>query len=84
LFYKISLLKVRIISRYEKTFIMTGVELPSPSMDPSERQLQLKQVAAGILAKLDPELSVPKLVYVKVVKTPRPSILEVECENVER
>jgi hypothetical protein len=63
---------------------MTGVELPSPSMDPAERQLQLKQVATGILNKLDPELSAHKLVYVRVVKTPRPSILEVECETVER
>jgi hypothetical protein len=75
---------MQILFRYEKTFIMTGVELPSPSMDPAERQLQLKQVAAGILAKLDPELSVHKLMYVRVVKTPRPSILEVECETVER
>jgi hypothetical protein len=63
---------------------MTGVELPSPSMDPAERQLQLKQVASGILAKLDLELSRHKLAYVRVVKTPRPSILEVECESVER
>jgi hypothetical protein len=63
---------------------MTGVELPSPSMDPAERQLQLKQVASGILKKLDPDLSTHKLVYVRVVKTPRPSILEVECETVER
>jgi hypothetical protein len=63
---------------------MTGIELPSPSMDPAERQLQLKQVASGILKKLDPDLSTHKLVYVRVVKTPRPSILEVECETVER
>jgi hypothetical protein len=63
---------------------MTGVTLPSPSTDISERQIQLKQVAAAVLAKFDPALSVHKLVYVRVVKTPKPSILEVECESVER
>jgi hypothetical protein len=63
---------------------MTGVTLPSPSTDISERQIQLKQVAAAVLAKLDPALSVHKLVYVCVMKTPKPSILEVECESVER
>jgi hypothetical protein len=63
---------------------MTGVDLPSPSMDLTERQLQLKQVASAFLAKLDPSRSVHKLMYVRVVKTPKPSILEVECETVER
>ncbi len=70
--------------RYEKTFIMTGVTLPSPSMDMAERQLQLKQTASAILLKLDPELSVHKIAYVRVVKTPKPSILEVECESADR
>jgi hypothetical protein len=69
--------------RYEKTFIMTGVTLPPPSMDRDERQLQLKQTASAILLKLDPALSIYKLAYVRVVKTPKPSILEVECETVE-
>jgi hypothetical protein len=63
---------------------MTGVTLPTPSVDRDERQLQLKQVVTEILVKLDPALSVHKLVYVRVVKTPKPSILEVECESVER
>jgi hypothetical protein len=63
---------------------MTGVTLPTPSVDAAERQLQLKQVATAILVKLDPALSAHKLVYVRVVKTPKPSILEVECESVER
>ncbi len=63
---------------------MTGVDLPSPSMDQAERQLQLKQVATSFLTKLDPALSVHKLAYVRVVKTPKPSILEVECETIER
>jgi hypothetical protein len=70
--------------RHENTFIMTGVTLPTPSVDRDERQLQLKQVVTEVLAKLDPALSVHKLVYVRVVKTPKPSILEVECESVER
>jgi hypothetical protein len=63
---------------------MTGVELPSPSMDMAERQLQLKQVATAFLTKLDPALASHNIAYVRVVKTPKPSILEVECETVER
>jgi hypothetical protein len=63
---------------------MTGVDLPSPSPDPDERQLQLKKTAESIIAKLDPALSVHKLVYVRVIKTPKPSILEVECETPDR
>ncbi len=63
---------------------MTGVELPSPSTDPEERQLQLKKTTESIIAKLDPALSAHKVVYVRVVKTPKPSILEVECESAER
>jgi hypothetical protein len=63
---------------------MTGVDLPAPSMDQTERQLQLKQVALAFLTKLDPSLANHNLVYVRVVKTPKPSILEVECESVER
>ncbi len=63
---------------------MTGVELPSPSMDMAERHLQLKQVIAAFLTKLDPNLTSHNIAYVRVVKTPKPSILEVECESVER
>ncbi len=70
--------------RAEKTFIMTGVELPSPSMDMAERQLQLKQVVNAFLTKLDPDLASHKIAYVRVVKTPKPSILEVECETTDR
>jgi hypothetical protein len=63
---------------------MTGVELPSPSMDMAECQLQLKQVVTAFLTKLDPELASHKISYVRVIKTPKPSILEVECETVDR
>ncbi len=69
---------------YEKTFILTGIELPSPSADRDERQAQLKKAVEGLLVKLDPELSVHKVTYVRVVKAPKPSILEVECVTVDR
>ncbi len=73
-----------VIFRYENTFIMTGVELPSPSADRDERQTQLKQLVQALVLKLDPALSVYKLNYVRVIKGPKPSILEVECQNAER
>jgi hypothetical protein len=60
------------------------VELPSPSADPLERQRQLKLTVSGILNKLDPALAVHVINYVRVVKSPKPSILEVECANAER
>ena len=60
------------------------MELPSPSTDLNERQKQLKQLAESIIVKLDPELAIHKVVYVRVVKAPKPSILEVECQSVER
>jgi hypothetical protein len=63
---------------------MTGVELPSPSADLNERQLQLKKLVESLLLKLDPALSEHKLNYVRVVKGPKPSILEVECANADR
>jgi hypothetical protein len=50
----------------------------------NERQKQLKQLAESIIVKLDPELAIHKVVYVRVVKAPKPSILEVECQSVER
>ncbi len=63
---------------------MTGVDLPSPSSDLEERQLQLKQTAKSLIVKLDPALAVHNITYVRVVKSPKPSILEVECETVDR
>ncbi len=63
---------------------MTGVTLPVPSPDLAERQVQLKEVVSKLLVKLDPELSSHKLVYVRVIKSPKPSILEVECETADR
>jgi hypothetical protein len=63
---------------------MTGVTLPVPSPDQTERQVQLKEAVTKVLLKLDPSLASHKLVYVRVVKSPKPSILEVECESVDR
>jgi hypothetical protein len=73
-----------LISRAEKTFILTGVDLPNPAADPLERQRLLKLTVTNILAKLDPALSAHAINYVRVVKSPKPSILEVECANAER
>jgi hypothetical protein len=63
---------------------MTGVTLPVPSPDQAERQVQLKEVVTKMLMKLDASLASHKLVYIRVVKSPKPSILEIECETVER
>jgi len=37
-----------------------------------------------LLTKLDLALSIYKIAYVRVVKSPKPSILEVECDTVDR
>jgi len=68
----------------EKTFILSGVDLPSPASDPAERQKQLKLTVTTILAKLDPALTSHEIMYVRVIKSPKPSILEVECTTSER
>jgi hypothetical protein len=70
--------------RAEKTFILSGVDLPSPAADPAERQRQLKSAVTTILTKLDPALAAYNLAYVRVVKSPKPSILEVECDTIDR
>jgi hypothetical protein len=62
---------------------MTGVPLPTPNADPTERQKQLLTLVRGYITKLDPELSHHELSYVRVIKGPAPSILEVECTKVE-
>jgi hypothetical protein len=70
--------------RYERTFILSRIDLPSPSSDFQERQLQLKKVIEGWITKLDPSRSVHKIAYVRVVKAPKPSIVEVDCTSVKR
>jgi hypothetical protein len=62
---------------------MTGAPLPTPNADPAERQKQLLTLVRGYITKLDPELSQHELCYVRVIKGPAPSILEVECTKVE-
>jgi hypothetical protein len=63
---------------------MTGVTLPVPSPDQTERQVQLKEAVTKVLLKLDTSLASHKLVYIRVVKSPKPSILEIECKSVDR
>jgi hypothetical protein len=46
--------------------------------------MQLKKVVETWLSKLDPALSIHKVVYVRVIKAPKPSIVEVQCETVDR
>jgi hypothetical protein len=70
--------------RCERTFILSGIELPSPPADFQERQLQLKKLVKTWIAKLDPALSIHKIAYVRVIKAPKPSIVEVECELLDR
>ncbi len=77
-------LKTISLFRYEKTFILSGIDLPNPSADRDERQIQLKKAVDVLLTKLDLALSVYKIAYVRVVKSPKPSILEVECDTVDR
>jgi hypothetical protein len=72
-----------IVFSAEKTFIMTGVELPAPVADPAERQRNLKAAVTTVLNKLDPALATHPNNYVRVVKSPKPSVLEVECASVE-
>jgi hypothetical protein len=62
---------------------MTGVTLPVPSPELAERQVQLKEVVTKLLVKLDPDLTDHKLAYVRVIKSPKPSILEIECKTIE-
>jgi hypothetical protein len=58
---------------------MTGLSLPTPKADPSERQTQLLTLVREFVAKLDPALSTHEISYVRVIRGPAPSILEVEC-----
>jgi hypothetical protein len=58
---------------------MTGLALPTPKADPNERQAQLLSLVRDHIAKLDPGLSAHEISYVRVIRGPAPSILEVEC-----
>jgi hypothetical protein len=62
---------------------MTGLSLPAPKADPNERQTQLLNLVKECILKLDQALSVHEISYVRVIRGPAPSILEVECALVE-
>jgi hypothetical protein len=55
---------------------------PPPSADRDDRQSKLLSLVRDMIAKLDPNLSQHALNYVRVIKGPAPSILEVECAEV--
>jgi hypothetical protein len=73
-----------LILRYEDCFIITGLALPSPSAERTDRQEGLLKAVRTVVSKLDASLPVDDIKYVKVVKGPAPSILEVECKEVKR
>jgi hypothetical protein len=57
---------------------------PCPPHTPAsdDRQSKLLSLVRDMIAKLDPNLSQHALNYVRVIKGPAPSILEVECAEV--
>jgi hypothetical protein len=57
--------------------------LPTPNPDRDERQKQLLGLVKETITKLDPSLSKHEISYVRVIKGPAPSILEIECASVE-
>ncbi len=63
--------------RYENGFVVTGLVLPNPSEDRAVHQMQLLDTVKSFLAKLSPTLSEHEIKYVRVLKGPAPSILEV-------
>jgi hypothetical protein len=78
--------------RYEHCFILTGIHLddvPAPTVVGSDgverpdRQAQLLAAARGYIDKLNPDLATNKILYVRVLKSPAPYVLEVECETKE-
>jgi hypothetical protein len=77
--------------RYERSFILTGITLdetplpaePQEGAEKPDRQTQLLTAARDYVARLNPDLSKHKLLYARVLKSPAPYILEVECEKRE-
>ncbi len=53
----------------------------SEVVDRPDRQTQLLNAARDYIQRLSPELSVYKIIYVRVLKSPAPYVLEVECET---
>ncbi len=78
--------------RYERNFILTGITLddvPAPTIvgadgvERPDRQAQLLAAARGYVDKLSPDLAAHKILYVRVLKSPAPYVLEVECASKE-
>jgi hypothetical protein len=72
--------------RYERSFILTGIVLAESAPPPEgaerpDRQAQLLAAAREYVDRLNPDLSQHKLLYARVLKSPAPYILEVECET---
>jgi hypothetical protein len=63
--------------------MITGVSLPTPNADRDARQTQLLNLVKELISKLDPELADHEVNYVRVIKGPAPSILEIECADVK-
>jgi hypothetical protein len=69
--------------RYENCFVVTGLVLPNHCEDRAVCQMQLLDTVKSFLAKLSPTLSEHEIKYIRVVKGPAPSILEVECAEIK-
>ena len=69
--------------RYENCFVVTGLVLPNPSEDRAVCQMRLLDTVKSFLAKSSPILSEHEIKYIRVLKGPAPSILEVECAEIK-
>jgi hypothetical protein len=61
-----------------------GAEGATEGTERPDRQKQLLAAARGYVNKLSPDLPSQKIVYVRVLKSPAPFILECECETKDR
>ena len=62
----------------------SGAEGTSEGTERPDRQKQLLTAARNYVNKLNPDLPSQKIVYVRVLKSPAPYILECECESKDR
>ncbi len=53
----------------------------SEAAERPDRQTLLLSAARDYVQRLNPELTVHKIIYVRVLKSPAPYVLEVECET---
>jgi hypothetical protein len=52
---------------------------PQESSERPDRQAQLLAAARDYIQRLNPDLSTHQIIYVRVLKSPAPYVLEVEC-----